>query len=120
MQNVAQAPVQGRKGYRLGLTVTEQDREYVRMLSKMGVPTRVIAEKLGEQYGLGRPLTNFCLYYHFRDEIERSAPVQRTRVAPDPSELEELRERYSPKRARPESDALGEIQSLLDGARARR
>ena len=109
--------VQGRRGRRLGLIVTDADREYVKALAQIGVPTRVIAEKLGEQYGLGRPLTNFCLYYHFREEIESAAP-SRARVAPDPQELEELRQRYAEKVVRPsKGDTREEIQSLIDRKR---
>lgn len=89
------------KGYLLGIKPTDADREYVRTLSRTMVPVRRICERLGERFGLGKPISRLSLYHHFRAELERRP----TRVKlPEPSlaredvsaMLEKLRARRRP------------------------
>lgn len=59
------------ESYKLNLEPTEADREYVRTLSRTLVPVRVICQKLGERFEIGKPMSRLTLYHHFRGELAR-------------------------------------------------
>ena len=54
----------------LGIKPTAADRNYVRALALIGVGVRVICERLGERFELGKPMSRMTLYHHFRKDLE--------------------------------------------------
>lgn len=58
-------------GQWLGINPTKADRDFVRALSVMGIPTRQICVRLGERFKLGKPMSMMTLYYHFRNDLLR-------------------------------------------------
>lgn len=53
----------------LGIKPTKEDHVYAHALSVMGLGVRVLCERLGERFKLGKPMSRMLLYYYFRKDL---------------------------------------------------
>jgi hypothetical protein len=65
----------------LGIKPTKADHDFVRAQSLLGVGTRAICVKMGERFGLGKPMSMMTLYHHFRQDLVRGPPGRRAAAA---------------------------------------
>ena len=65
--------VSGKRYPRLHIKLTQDDHDYVHALSLMGIGVRLICERLGERFKLGKPMVTATLYQRFGDDLLQKA-----------------------------------------------
>jgi hypothetical protein len=59
----------GQRPKHLGIKPTKADHAQIKAWCLMGVFVEEMCVRMGEQYGLGRPMAKATFYYHFRQDL---------------------------------------------------
>jgi hypothetical protein len=75
-------PSKGGNRLWLGIKPTPEDHALVKAWTIMGITRKEVKVRLSERYGLPRVISNFTLFYHFKDDlVAKASPSGKNKIS---------------------------------------